>query len=88
MRVYPKGCRWHVVANAVVSELHKTTQPKRIEQLNTARWRQGDTHWVVVQPRGKRKWWLFEIALGAFPVFIAAGDDPDPLIMRAILEVR
>lgn len=88
MRVYPKGCRWYVVANAVVSELHKTTQPKRIEQLNTAGWRQDDTHWVVVLPRGKRKWWLFEIPFGERASFIAAADDPDPLIMRAILEVR
>ena len=83
---YPKGCRWHTIVDGVVSEMQKKHQPTNVEWLaDPSRWRWVDTQMIVVQPRGKCKWWLFEVSMHGPARFIAAGKEPDALNMRAVL---
>jgi hypothetical protein len=82
MRVYPKGCRYFGVVNGEVSSMVKITQRTTIECLGPI----DDLVHIIVQPRGKKKWWLFRVCWEEFPRFVACAEEPDSLIMRAILD--
>lgn len=84
---YPKGARWYVIANGECTELLKTKTPKGIKELffDSPMRKSGPVRYVVVQPRGKQKWWLFG-RYGYFePRFLVNSREPTPLIMRAVL---
>lgn len=86
MRVYPKGCRYYVVANGQVYPLKITRQRAIIEGIMPTFTYDDRSAAVVVQPRGKKKWWLFEPGEYFNSIkFITTAPDPDPLIMRALL---
>lgn len=80
MKTYRKGCRWYRIENGSVSEKLKVTTRTYITALGSS----VPPCRIVVQPRGKRKWWLYELTLGN-ATFIATGYEPEPLIMRALL---
>lgn len=76
MKVYPKGCRYILVRNGSIDPQRKRTQ--RTTVMDLTRWQ--DDAFVVVQPRGKMKWWLYHSNK-----FVACGHDPDTLVMQALL---
>lgn len=83
MRNYTKGCRWFVVTGSVVDARRKTTLSTSIENLIP--WR-SDPVSVVVQPRGKQQWLLFQRgSMGLGVILKARAGEPDSLIMQALL---
>jgi hypothetical protein len=83
VRIYPKGCRYFMIAEGAVSTMGYSEQRLLIEHMVP---RDG---WVVVQPRGRMKWWLFRDDNDSWmrgPAFVAVAREPDSLIMRALLE--
>lgn len=85
MRIYPKGCRYYVVADGSVSPVNKRVSRCNIDDLGPGGGQGRDRVCVVVQPRGKKKWWLFRRHWNESARFITTGSDPDPLVMRALL---
>ena len=87
MRHYPIGARWYAISNGVVSDMILSKNPKGIRELffdSPMRHATGNRY-VVVQPRGKQKWWLFRRKDIETPILIDSGRERDPLIMRAVL---
>lgn len=86
MRIYPKGCRYHVVFGGKVYPLAKTDYWQRISNIMPTNAHHSDGACVVVQPRGKKKWWLFASGEHFNEInFVATAHEPDSLIMRALL---
>lgn len=80
MRRYPKGARWYTIVGNDVSGRLKTTSPCDIYGLMFY----GVTT-VIVQPRGRQKWYRFDLSRGGSARLTETGDDPDPMIMKALL---
>lgn len=90
MRKFPKGARWFTIHDGSVSQLLKTNNEKGIKELffdSMIRHSQG-RRYVVVQPRGKLKWYLFYRDWHEEPRLVDTGSDHAPLVMRAILGVH
>jgi hypothetical protein len=85
MRIYPNGCRWYRVNSGVVAGCFKAKERRLVDNLMCAQSPQ-ETVFVVVQPRGKMKWWLFRREPLGWAHFVASSIEPDSLIMRAVLD--
>ncbi len=82
MRVYPKGCRNILVQGGTVYPQEKIARPTTIQALFVDR---VQTAWVVVKPRGRNRWWLFVRHWAESPRLVAFSNEPDTLVMRALL---
>lgn len=81
MRYYPKGAHYFRVKNGEVGPRQKCTHATNIVGIMG-----GAGGSAIVRPRGKLNWYRFDAEQRSiYARLIEIGDDPDVLIMKALL---